>query len=95
MAHCIVSHVDHEGLRHTVEVEADSLYEAAALAIRTFRAHHCEPTHASNLEVEVRTSVVHTLSPKKLHDWLERGMNSPRDVARKERVLAGLFLHHV
>jgi len=28
-------------LRHTVEVEAESLYEAAVLAIRTFRQHHC------------------------------------------------------
>lgn len=43
MAACIVSYLDTEGLRHTVEVEAESLYEAAVLAMRTFKDHDCEP----------------------------------------------------
>ncbi len=47
MAACVVSHVDTEELRHAVEVEAESLYEAAVLAIRTFRQHHCEPGELS------------------------------------------------
>jgi hypothetical protein len=47
MALCIVSYVDTEGLRHTVEVEAESLYEAAALAVRTFKQHDCEPLGAN------------------------------------------------
>lgn len=49
MASCIVSYLDIEGLRHTVEVEAETLYEAAVLAIRTFRQHDCEPGQVSNL----------------------------------------------
>lgn len=53
MACCVVSYLDTEGLRHTVEVEAESLYEAAVLAIRTFRQHNCEPGLVSTLEVEV------------------------------------------
>jgi hypothetical protein len=32
----IVSYVDIEGLRHSVEVEAEGLYEAAVLAIRIY-----------------------------------------------------------
>ncbi len=36
MAVCIVSYLDTGGLRHAVEVEAGSLYEAAVLAMRTF-----------------------------------------------------------
>ena len=52
--------LDTEGLRHTVEVEANSLYEAAVLAIRTFRQHNCEPGQVSTLDVEVRSSVIHT-----------------------------------
>lgn len=32
MAICIVSYVDTGGVRHTVEVNADSLYEGAVLA---------------------------------------------------------------
>lgn len=57
MAACIVSFVDMEGLRHAVEVEAESLYEAAVVAVRTFRQHHCEPGEMSKLEVEIRSSI--------------------------------------
>jgi hypothetical protein len=38
MAECIVSYLDISGIRHTVEIEADSLYEAAALAIKAIPA---------------------------------------------------------
>ena len=37
MAVCRVSFSDSSGIEHTVEVTADSLYEAAALAIVEFR----------------------------------------------------------
>jgi hypothetical protein len=53
--------VDTNGIRHTVEVEAESLYEAAVLAIRTFRLHECEPKAANTLDIEVRSSVTHTI----------------------------------
>ena len=55
----IVSYVDTPGIRHAVEVEALSLYEAAILAIRAFRQRDCEPGQASSLEVEVQSTVVH------------------------------------
>ena len=44
MAKCVVSYLDLSGIRHQVEVEATSMYEAAALAIRAFREHDCEPS---------------------------------------------------
>jgi hypothetical protein len=34
---CVVSFTDSEGIRHSVEVTASTLYEAAALAINEFR----------------------------------------------------------
>ena len=86
MASCIVSYLDSEGLRHTVEVEAASLYEAAVLAMRTFRDHECEPGLISQLEVEIRSSVIHTVTPKKVHEWLKGGARSPRDAILKERL---------
>lgn len=73
MAKCIVSYLDTEGLRHTVEVEAESLFEAAALAIRTFKQHDCEPGALSQLEVEIRLSITHTVTLNKLHSWLKGG----------------------
>lgn len=86
MASCIVSYLDTEGLRHTVEVQAQSLYEAAVLAIRTFREHDCEPGPASKLEVEIRTSVIHTVTPRKLQEWLNGGAKTPREAVIKEKL---------
>jgi hypothetical protein len=66
-----VSYVDTSSIRHTVEVEAESLYKAAVLAIRTFRQHDCEPKAANTLEIEVTSSVKHTITIRKLHDWIK------------------------
>jgi hypothetical protein len=55
----VVSYLDGSGIRHTVEVAADSLFEAAVLAMRTFKEHDCEPASLSKLEIEIRSSVTH------------------------------------
>ena len=86
MAPCIVSYLDTEGVRHTVEVEAESLYEAAVRAMHTFRKHHCEPALMNRLEVEIRSSVTHTVTPKKVCEWLNGGAKSPREAVMKERL---------
>jgi hypothetical protein len=86
MATCFVSYLDTSGIRHQVEVEADSKYEAAALAVRTFKEHDCEPGAMGQLEVEIRTSITHTLTVKKLHDWLNGGAKSPNEGALKDRL---------
>jgi hypothetical protein len=39
MPECLVSFLDIDGLRHAVEVEATTLYEAAVLAICKFNEH--------------------------------------------------------
>ncbi len=86
MATCIVSYVDMDGLRHAVEVEAESLYEAAVLAVRTFRQHNCAPDERNELEVEMRTSVIHTVTLEKIHSWLRGRSRGPKDVLMKERL---------
>jgi hypothetical protein len=86
MAACIVSYVDIEGLRHSVEVEAESLYEAVVLAVRTFKQHHCEPGEQSKIEVEIRSSITHTVTLKKIHSWLQGGAKSPKEAVTKERL---------
>ena len=92
MAACVVSFVDTEGIRHTVEVDAESLFEAAALAMRTFRQHDCEPGLITKLEVEIRSAVIHTVTPKRVQQWLRGGARSPKEAAMKEhlRELVGL-----
>jgi hypothetical protein len=86
MASCIVSFVDTEGIRHTVEVQAESLFEAAALAIRTFKQHDCEPGLITQLDVEIRSCITHTVTRKKIHQWLHGGAKSPREAVMKERL---------
>jgi hypothetical protein len=90
MASCVVSYLDTSGIRHTVEVEAESLYEAAVLAVRAFKEHECEPGAMSQLEVEVRKSVTHTLTLRKVQDWLNGGARTPKEAMMKER-LRSLF----
>ena len=78
MARCIVSYVDLDGVRHSVEVEAGGLYEAAILALCAFRKHEIEPGAMANLDVEARSTVTPTLNVKQAKDWLQRGVRTPK-----------------
>jgi hypothetical protein len=57
-----------------------------ALAIRTFRQHNCEPGSISKLEVEIRSSVTHNVTPKRILEWLNDGPRSPREKVIKDRL---------
>ena len=60
---CTVSFTGPDGIRHSVIVQAETLYEAVVLAIRAFREHDCAPGAGSQLEVEAKSpSVTHTVS---------------------------------
>jgi hypothetical protein len=86
MAKCFVSYLDTLGIRHSVEVEAESLYEAAVLAVGTFKNHGCAPGEISQLEVEVRSSVVHTVTLKRIREWLNGGARSPNEAVIKQKL---------
>ena len=86
MAACIVSFVDLDGIRHSVEVDAEGLYEASVLGLCAFRKHDLEPGGLTELEVEVRSSVKHTLTVTKVRDWLQRSVRSPREAVLKDRL---------
>jgi hypothetical protein len=86
MAFCVVSYSDTDGLRHSVEVDAASMYEAAVLAITVFRRHQCEPKEASLLEIEVRSSITHTVSVRKIRNWLTGGSKAPEEAIVKDRL---------
>jgi hypothetical protein len=89
---CRVSFTDAEGIDHGVEVLADSLYEAAALALSLMKgerwlAHH--PAPLTRLRVEVREPAVeHSLTVQSLRRWIERTPRSPAERVRKERLRA-------
>ena len=88
MQTCIVSFVDLDGVRHSVEVLADGLYEAAVLGLCAFRKHDFQPGEVTQLEIEVRSSITHALTVQKVHRWLERGVRNPKEAILKERLRA-------
>lgn len=86
---CSVSFKDERGIRHTVEVNAESLFEAAVLAVRAFKKadwiDHVGP--AMPLEIEVRAPVTtHTITMIQVQRWLDSGVNSPNEMVKKKRL---------
>ncbi|MCM3900307.1 MAG: hypothetical protein ND866_01225 [Pyrinomonadaceae bacterium] len=86
MATCIVSYLDTEGLRHSVEVNATSMYEAAVLGVCAFKKHDCEPVGLNKLEIEIRSSITHAVTVKKMHEWLNGCAKTPKEAVMKERL---------
>jgi hypothetical protein len=88
---CAVTFTDHRGARHTVEVSAGSLYEAAALALRELkRCEWVEPIGpAARLEVEARQATTrHEVTLAQVQRWCESSAASPDERLGKERVKA-------
>ena len=84
---CIVSFKDTEGFRHAVEVEGESLYEAVALAARSFNDHGCPPGCASQIDIEGKApAVTHTVTLNRVRDWVNAGAKSPQERVLKERL---------
>jgi hypothetical protein len=86
MPPCLVSYVDTSGIRHTVEVEADSLYEAVVLGVRAFREHDCEPGEVRPIDVEMRKSITHSVNLRRVQEWLQGASRSPKEKVVKERL---------
>jgi hypothetical protein len=88
---CVVSFVDSAGIRHSIEVAAESLYEAAALAVHEFRRHPwtngMEPGAVTRLMVSVNApQTTHELSVRQLEKWVSRTAGSPKDTVLKGRI---------
>lgn len=87
---CTVTFRDLEGTSHSVEVVAETLYEAAGLALQAFRQARFidpDPGSATRLEVEVRSPAVrHTVTVNQLRKWATSGSSDPRDGIRKKRL---------
>lgn len=87
---CQVTVCDFEGIAHTVEVTASSLYEAVALGLHAIRkdAWAEEIGHALNdIVVSVSdVSVEHRVPIRKFNEWLGRTAGSPKEVSQRKRV---------
>jgi hypothetical protein len=86
---CKVSFLYPEGVRHTAEVEAESLYEAAVLAMCAFSHHDCAPRDGSALQIEVTgPSVTHSVTPARVREWLRSSAKTPSDRIVKQRLIS-------
>ena len=71
-ASCSVSFDDGTGVHPTVPVTAESLYEAAALALTIFEENGSSPAPAAHLEIAAKLPVV-CVSVRRVRDWLTSG----------------------
>ena len=86
---CTVSFRDVRGIRHGVEVEAESLYEAAVFAVRRFRDDRWMEAigPATVLDVEVREpGTTHSISLQQVERWLGGATSSPNEAAKKAKL---------
>jgi hypothetical protein len=86
---CSVSFVDNRGIRHSVEVQAETLFEAAVLALQILKKEPwSEPVGAaSQIHVEVREPVTqHVVTMMQVERWLSGSTPNPADRLKKDRL---------
>jgi hypothetical protein len=86
---CTVSFKDMHGIRHAVDVEAESLYEAVVFAVRRFRddAWAEQIGGATVLDVEVREpATTHSISLQQVERWLGGATSSPNEATKKAKL---------
>jgi hypothetical protein len=87
---CVVKLRDAEGVEHAAQVIAESLYEAACMALRQFRRSAWSretAVDAGTIQVEVwEAPTVYKISVGSLEKWLSRSGGSPREVALRHKI---------
>jgi hypothetical protein len=87
---CRVTIQDMEGVSHTVEVTAATLYEAVALGLAAIRGNEWVVGIAQGLNpVRVRVTNVPVEHEVRLMDftkWLERHGGSPREISDRNKI---------
>ena len=86
---CRVTIRDREGIEHSAEVTAASLYEAVALGLRAIR--HCSWAESIDQNFTIRvlardTPVEHAVDFRVFHKWLEQRGRTPREITARARV---------
>ena len=87
---CRVSIKDLEGVKHTVEVTAETLYEAVALGLVAVRGNDwvmgiAQGTNAVHVSV-VDIPIEHSVKIQDFNDWLQRTTGAPREISKRLRI---------
>jgi hypothetical protein len=86
---CAVSFVAPTGVRHSVDVQAESLYEAAILGVSLLRRDGwVEPiAPGTEVQIEVREpATTHRVTVAQLRRWCDGVAVSPDETLRKQRM---------
>jgi hypothetical protein len=87
---CKVTVQDMDGVSHTVEVTAETLYEAVALGMAAIRTDEWVTGIATGLNpVKIRVAnptVEHEVKLGDFTKWLERSSGAPRDIMHRKRI---------
>jgi hypothetical protein len=95
---CKVSCRNPQGVEHTVEVSAQSVFEAVAQAVRVFREYEwSDLVLAASVLVCIRQPAIeHRVQIRDFYNWLEAGSQSSAEMALKTRLRDLLsWLHSV
>lgn len=84
---CVVSYIDMEGVKHSVEITAGTLFEAAIIGMNAMKVP--DWFNRSTLTIEIRVKqpeTIHTVSNAVLTAWLARKGRTPREMSLKARL---------
>ena len=86
---CRVSFTDVEGIRHSVEVMADSLYEAVVLGLKALKKSAWIESVGPGTRLEIQViepATVHVLAVAQLTRWLGGGATNPVELVKKKKL---------
>jgi hypothetical protein len=86
---CRVSFRDVDGIRHQAEVQADTLYEAAALGLKALKKSDWIDVIGPGTRIDIQVlqpPVEHFMMYAQLLRWLDGGATNPADAIRKKRL---------
>jgi hypothetical protein len=95
---CLITVTDARGIRHTAEVSAESMFEAAVLGLAALKSDEWTERigPATRLEVKVQApAVTHVLSVLQIHRWLDGVATSPKELSKKKTLKALLGIPKV
>ena len=86
---CTVSFAGPSGVRHSVEVTAESIYEAAALGISALKSDGWVDAIAPGTELEIQVrepATCHRLTLRQIRRWCDGVAVSPDETLKKRRL---------
>ena len=86
---CRVAFTDLDDIRHSVELQADSLYEAAVLGLKALTKSDWIEAVAPGTRLEIQVlepAAVHILMVAQLMRWLDGGARTPAEALKKKQL---------